>query len=152
MTVENLRMFLGDEKIIVNGEAFDLSNKCPKSINYFIRSPRFRVAVERWTLNKQTNWSCINQRLQFLKLSITTKVHVTPNDMNRTKTAKAKENSPLSSLLLGWTLRLKSQPRRKRRERRREKELKISSISDLMVFDRKRNGMNFKQNDINNRQ
>lgn len=34
-----------------------------------------------------------------------------------------------------------------------EKEFKISSISDLMVFDRKkRNGMNIKQNDINNRQ
>lgn len=37
-------------------------------------------------------------------------------------------------------------------KRDEKKEFKISSISDLMVFDRKWNGMNIKQNDINNRQ
>jgi hypothetical protein len=31
----------------------------------------------------------------------------------------------------------------------REKEFKISSISDLMVFDRNEMGLNIKQNDIN---
>ena len=41
---------------------------------------------------------------------------------------------------------------KRNRGRAEKKEFKISSISDLMVFDRKWNGMNIKQNDINNRQ
>lgn len=77
----------------------------------------------------------------FLNLSRTTNVHVTPSYKSRAQKSDRKKWN-----LWGFRDETQAQSGKKRRE------FKISSISDLMVSDRKWNGMKYQQNDINNRQ